>query len=54
MPPQSRVGDWFCFSCKNINFSYRDICNRCGKPQEQEGNTVCGDDEANLPISTQN
>ena len=24
-----RIGDWICFSCKNLNFAFRDICNRC-------------------------
>ena len=24
-----RVGDWICFNCKNLNFSFRTVCNRC-------------------------
>jgi hypothetical protein len=24
-----RVGDWLCLNCNNLNFSFRDICNRC-------------------------
>lgn len=24
-----REGDWSCYRCKNINFSFRDICNKC-------------------------
>ena len=24
-----RVGDWICTKCKNLNFSFRVICNRC-------------------------
>ncbi len=24
-----RVGDWVCIKCKNLNFSFRVICNRC-------------------------
>ena len=24
-----REGDWVCFKCKNLNFSFRKICNRC-------------------------
>ena len=24
-----KFGDWVCFKCRNINFSYRSNCNRC-------------------------
>ena len=24
-----RSGDWFCFNCKNLNFAFRLVCNRC-------------------------
>jgi len=24
-----REGDWICMICKNRNFSFRDLCNRC-------------------------
>ena len=24
-----KEGDWICFNCKNINFAFRKICNRC-------------------------
>jgi len=24
-----RPGDWYCGFCKNLNFSYRNFCNRC-------------------------
>jgi ribosomal protein S27AE len=24
-----RVGDWTCFNCHNLNFSFRTNCNRC-------------------------
>ena len=24
-----RVGDWVCFKCNNLNFSFRTNCNRC-------------------------
>jgi hypothetical protein len=26
---QSRDGDWICFNCNNLNFSFRKKCNRC-------------------------
>lgn len=28
-PP--RKGDWICCECSNLNFSFRYLCNRCGK-----------------------
>jgi len=28
-PFVERVGDWVCIKCKNLNFSFRLICNRC-------------------------
>ena len=27
--------DWVCFQCKNVNFSFRVICNRCELPKVQ-------------------
>lgn len=24
-----RAGDWICLGCKNLNFSFREVCNRC-------------------------
>ena len=24
-----REGDWICFNCKNVNFAFRKLCNRC-------------------------
>jgi hypothetical protein len=40
--PRSSTGpkDWQCFSCKNVNFAKRTVCNRCSKPRtgrEREG-----------------
>nr|CAG4635090.1 EOG090X0ECZ [Alona affinis] len=31
-------GDWTCpdAACANVNFARRDLCNRCGKPKEDE------------------
>ena len=28
-PFTEKVGDWVCFCCKNLNFSFRSNCNRC-------------------------
>jgi hypothetical protein len=29
-----RIGDWTCFSCKNLNFAFRNVCNRCQLPKD--------------------
>ena len=29
-----RDGDWACFSCSNLNFAFRNKCNRCGMSKE--------------------
>lgn len=33
-----RKGDWTCSACKNLNFSFRNRCNKCGlqKPKSNE------------------
>eukprot|EP00340_Litonotus_pictus_P007304 CAMPEP_0170527860 /NCGR_PEP_ID=MMETSP0209-20121228/13348_1 /TAXON_ID=665100 ORGANISM="Litonotus pictus, Strain P1" /NCGR_SAMPLE_ID=MMETSP0209 /ASSEMBLY_ACC=CAM_ASM_000301 /LENGTH=256 /DNA_ID=CAMNT_0010818697 /DNA_START=398 /DNA_END=1168 /DNA_ORIENTATION=- len=28
-PFTEKVGDWVCYYCKNLNFSFRTTCNRC-------------------------
>lgn len=37
-----RSGDWTCNSCHNLNFAFRNICNRCKLPkpgtQDKNGN----------------
>lgn len=30
-----RVGDWICIKCRNLNFSFRVICNRCELPKSE-------------------
>lgn len=32
-PPLSSPGDWKCSLCTNINFVFRDRCNRCASPR---------------------
>ena len=29
-----KLGDWICFLCQNLNFSFRTYCNRCGISKE--------------------
>lgn len=31
---QQRFGDWICIVCKNLNFSWRNICNLCKSDKE--------------------
>ena len=33
-PFEVRAGDWTCSKCSNLNFSFRNKCNRCGLPKE--------------------
>ena len=33
-PFEVRIGDWNCSQCNNLNFSFRNKCNRCGIPKE--------------------
>jgi hypothetical protein len=33
-----RVGDWVCIKCKNLNFSFRVVCNRCQLSKEESEN----------------
>lgn len=28
-PLTERAGDWVCVHCRNLNFSFRKVCNRC-------------------------
>lgn len=38
-PFAERVGDWVCNNCKNLNFSFRNICNRCQMTKTEGGTT---------------
>ena len=29
-----RIGDWICKNCKNLNFAFRNECNRCKMPKK--------------------
>ena len=33
-PLTERNGDWICKNCKNLNFSFRNECNRCKLPKK--------------------
>ena len=34
-PLTKRDGDWLCLGCKNINFAFRDTCNRCQQKKQE-------------------
>ena len=36
-PPEMKEGDWHCDKCRNHNFAWRDICNRCEAPKTGGG-----------------
>jgi len=35
-----RVGDWFCRYCKNVNFGFRNECNKCHLERASVGRTI--------------
>lgn len=37
---RERAGDWLCLSCRNINFAFRQQCNRCKLNKELIGSTL--------------
>ena len=39
-PPEVRIGDWICLYCKNLNFSFRIKCNRCGLLRKSSSNLL--------------
>ena len=46
-PFEIREGDWTCFDCHNLNFSFRIKCNRCGLLKEVS-DKKCEDFRANV------
>lgn len=40
---QERVGDWVCIACTNLNFSFRQVCNRCWRDRNQTATVVLQD-----------
>lgn len=37
---QTREGDWICFNCHNLNFSFRKKCNRCKTQTRQQNESA--------------
>jgi hypothetical protein len=34
-PFKERSGDWICQNCRNLNFAFRNECNRCKLPKKE-------------------
>ena len=34
-PFNERSGDWICQNCRNLNFAFRNECNRCKLPKKE-------------------
>ncbi|KAL5208354.1 hypothetical protein ABZP36_032789 [Zizania latifolia] len=45
-----KPGDWDCRACQHLNFSRRDLCQRCGEPRgaAERGSAAAGGDYANF------
>lgn len=43
-----REGDWICKSCKNLNFSFRKMCNRCGAQKGEDSQVITKEIIGNL------
>jgi hypothetical protein len=53
---KERVGDWVCLNCNNLNFRFREICNRCDMHKLESGKTIVSEHELatlqTAPINT--
>jgi len=38
--PLTRPGDWICKNCKNLNFVFRKVCNRCNNTKPSNGKFI--------------
>ncbi|XP_062218529.1 uncharacterized protein LOC133918597 isoform X2 [Phragmites australis] len=43
-----KPGDWDCRACQHLNFSRRDLCQRCGEPRGAADRGSAGGDYANF------
>ncbi|CDW78045.1 zinc ran binding protein [Stylonychia lemnae] len=49
-PLTERIGDWVCMNCKNLNFSFRKICNRCQLGRSQVGKMITNGQQQQLAL----
>ena len=43
-----REGDWICLKCNNLNFSFRNICNRCHLEKTENNSLTVKGNQSNL------
>jgi hypothetical protein len=53
-PFAERTGDWICKKCKNLNFAFRQECNRCQFPKKESEGIVEKKEETNIIENNQN
>lgn len=53
-PLIERKGDWLCSKCRNLNFAFRLICNRCQLPKGDAGNFQMSNNMSNMNMNSIN
>ena len=49
-----RTGDWTCTNCRNLNFAFRVVCNRCKLPKPESTDKNENNDENNKKNNFEN
>ena len=47
-PFTERAGDWICSNCKNLNFAFRVVCNRCHLSKSESEKVINDKEKDNL------
>ena len=53
-PFTERTGDWICKNCKNLNFAFRNECNRCKIPKKDWVEIIKNKEENQIDNKTNN
>ena len=53
-PFTERTGDWICKNCKNLNFAFRNECNRCKIPKKDCVEIIKNKEENQIDNKTNN
>ena len=53
-PFTERTGDWICKNCKNLNFAFRNECNRCKIPKKDCVEIIKNKEENKIDNKTNN
>ena len=51
-PFTERQGDWICKFCKNLNFAFRNECNRCKAPKRDSQENIKQNEEVDVANKT--